>query len=103
MATRISQQNIQNKLLDKVKKITKTLFASKRGWLAILIANILWSMFWFPFLVMGWLTQDAFWYGLSGSIFLFFAQPLIPMWLIIPLTALAILKWLKPDSNFKID
>jgi Mn2+/Fe2+ NRAMP family transporter len=51
-------------------------------------------MFWFPFIVIGFLSNDASYYGIAFGIYLFFAQPLIPMWIIIPLTAWAILKLL---------
>lgn len=73
----------------------KVLFLSKRGWFAIILANILWSMFWFPFLLAGLITGLETYYVIAVSIFAFFAQPLLPMWLIIPLTSLAILNWMK--------
>jgi hypothetical protein len=82
----------------KVKKVLKELFASKLGWISIIIANVLWSMWWFPFIVIGVITGDNKWFVISGSIYLFFLQPLVPMWLIIPITALWILKYLKPKQ-----
>jgi hypothetical protein len=84
-----------------LQKTFKVLFLSKRGWLAIILANILWSMFWFPFLLAGLITGLETYYVIAVSIYAFFAQPLIPMWLIIPLTSLAILKWMKPHAFTK--
>jgi hypothetical protein len=88
------------KSFDKTRfqLILKVLFLSKRGWLAIVIANVMWSMFWFPFLLAGFITGLESYYVIALSIYVFFAQPLIPMWLIIPLTSVVILKWMKPDA-----
>lgn len=87
-------ETTQSTLGKKVKIISQKLFLSKRGWLSIFLANVLWSMFWFPFIVMGFITGDVNYYKIAFGIFLFFAQPLIPMWIIIPFTAWMILKWL---------
>ena len=84
----------QSTIAKKIKSITQKLLLSKLGWLSIVLANVFWTMFWFPFLVIGFITGDVNYYGIALGIFLFFAQPLIPMWIIIPLTAWMILKWL---------
>jgi hypothetical protein len=77
---------------EKLKRILKELFATRYGWLSIILANVFWSMFWFPFLVIWFFTRENYWLVIATSIYLFFAQPLIPMWLIIPFTAYFILK-----------
>jgi hypothetical protein len=78
---------------EKAKQILKELFATRYGWLSIILANVFWSMFWFPFLVIWFFTRDNQWLVLATSIYLFFAQPLIPMtFVVIPLTAYFILK-----------
>jgi hypothetical protein len=76
----------------KLKLILKELFATRYGWVSIILANVFWSMFWFPFLVIWFFTRENHWLVIATSIYLFFAQPLIPMWLIIPSTAYFILK-----------
>jgi|GEM_PF-1516503 len=81
-----------SKFVETIKNITKKLFLSKLGWVSIILANFLWSMFWFPFVLIGLLSNDGSYYGIAFGIYLFFAQPLIPMWIIIPLTAWNILK-----------
>jgi hypothetical protein len=79
----------------RVKKLLKELFGSKLGWLAIILANVIWSTFWFIPLAIGFITGNQELYVISGGIYLFFLQPLIPMWLIIPVTAYPIMKYLK--------
>jgi hypothetical protein len=76
----------------KLKLILKELFATRYGWLSIILANVFWSMFWFPFLVIWFITRDNQWLVIATSVYLFFLQPLVPMWLIIPFTAYFILK-----------
>ena len=81
---------------SKIKKIIKELFATRYGWFSLLLANLLWSMFWLPTLVLWFVTKEEYYLVISTSIYLFFAQPLIPMWIILPTTAYFILKkWLK--------
>jgi hypothetical protein len=76
----------------KLKLILKELFATRYGWLSLILANVFWSMFWFPFLVIWFFTRENQWLVLATSVYLFFAQPLIPMWLVVPFTAYFILK-----------
>jgi len=76
----------------KVKRILKELFATRYGWLSLLLSNLLWSMFWLPFLVLWFMTKDNQFLVIATSVYVFFAQPLIPMWLVIPTTAYYILK-----------
>jgi hypothetical protein len=73
-------------------QLIKTIFKTKEGWLALLLSNLFWSSFWFIPLVFGFLTNDPYYYALAGGIYLFFVQPLIPMWFIAPLTAYFIWK-----------
>jgi hypothetical protein len=81
---------------SKIKHILKELFATRYGWFSLLLANIVWSMFWLPTLVLWFVSKNEVFLLISTSIYVFFAQPLIPMWLIIPTTAYFILKkWLK--------
>ena len=75
---------------EKIKLIFKELFLTKRGWLAILFANLFWSSFWLLPLIYGFITQQNYWYGIAGAVYLFFWQPLIPMWIIVPFTAIFI-------------
>jgi hypothetical protein len=78
---------------EKLKRILKELFATRYGWLSIILANVFWSMFWFPFLVIWFITRENHWLVIATSIYLFFLQPAIPMtFVIIPLTAYFILK-----------
>jgi hypothetical protein len=77
---------------EKLKRILKELFATKYGWLSLVLANVFWSMFWFPFLVIWFITKENQWLVIATSVYLFFAQPLIPMFLIVPFTAYFILK-----------
>ena len=86
---------------QKVVTMLKVLFASKRGWLSLCLAYVLWSLFWSPLLVIGWITASVELIALAGAIFLFFAQPLIPMWLIVPITAMMLLRFLKPKTLTK--
>jgi hypothetical protein len=77
----------------KLKLILKELFATRYGWLSIILANVFWSMFWFPFLVIWFITRENQWLVIATSVYLFFLQPLVPMtFVIIPLTAYFILK-----------
>jgi hypothetical protein len=76
----------------RLKLILKELFATRYGWLSIILANVFWSMFWFPFLVIWFITRENHWLVIATSVYLFFLQPMIPMWLIIPFTAYFILK-----------
>lgn len=76
----------------KIKLILKQLFLTRYGWYSIILSNLVWSTFWLVPLVYGFLIQDPTYYVVAGSIYVFFAQPLIPMWIIIPLTAVWILK-----------
>ncbi len=76
----------------RLKLILKELFATRYGWLSIILANVFWSMFWFPFLVLWVITQDNQYLVIATSVYLFFLQPLVPMWIIIPFTAYFILK-----------
>jgi hypothetical protein len=76
--------------IEQAKKITKELFLTKQGLLSLLLANIFWSSFWFVPLVFGFITNQNQYYAIAGSIYIFFVQPLIPMWLFTPLTALFI-------------
>jgi hypothetical protein len=82
---------------SKIKHILKELFATRYGWFSLLLANLLWSMFWLPTLVLWFVSKNEVYLLISTSIYVFFAQPLVPMtWLIIPTTAYFILKkWLK--------
>jgi hypothetical protein len=75
---------------QKIKNVLKELFLTKEGWLSIILANVFWSMFWFPFLVIWFIGRDSSYLLIATSVYLFFWQPLIPMWLIIPLTAVFI-------------
>jgi hypothetical protein len=77
---------------EKLKQILKELFATRYGWLSLILANVFWSMFWFPFLVIWFFTRENQWLVIATSVYLFFLQPLVPMWLIIPSTAYFILK-----------
>jgi hypothetical protein len=76
----------------KLKLILKELFATRYGWLSIILANVFWSMFWFPFLVIWFFTRENQWLVIGTSVYLFFLQPLVPMWLVVPFTAYFILK-----------
>jgi hypothetical protein len=77
----------------KLKLILKELFATRYGWLSLILANVFWSMFWFPFLVIWFITRENQWLVIATSVYLFFLQPAIPMtFVIIPFTAYFILK-----------
>lgn len=92
----LPMKNIRATSKSKVKRIFKELFATRYGWFSLLLANILWSMFWLPTLVLWFVSKNEVYLLISTSIYVFFAQPLVPMWLIIPTTAYFILKkWLK--------
>jgi hypothetical protein len=75
---------------NKIKNLMRELFLTKKGWLAILLANIFWTMFWLPFLIMWFITRIENYLIIGTTIYIFFLQPLVPMWLITPLTALFI-------------
>lgn len=77
-------------LLHRAKALMKELLATKKGWLSILLSNVFWSTFWGVPLVAGFVLNDPQLYMVAGGIYLFFWQPLIPMWLIVPLTAIFI-------------
>jgi hypothetical protein len=68
----------------------KELLTTKKGWLSILLANTFWSTFWGIPLIAGFILSDNSLYVLAGSIYFFFWQPLVPMWLIVPVTAMFI-------------
>lgn len=86
---------------QKVVTMLKVLFASKRGWLSLCLAYVLWSLFWSPLLLVGWMTASVELIAIAGAIFIFFAQPLIPMWLIVPITAMVLLRFFKPKTLTK--
>jgi hypothetical protein len=79
-------------LVNKAKNLLRNLFLTKEGILSWLIVNMFWSSFWAIPAFIGFITQDNYWYVISGSILLFFVQPLVPMWLITPLSAFFVLK-----------
>jgi hypothetical protein len=92
----LPMKNIRATSKSNVKRIFKELFATRYGWSSLLLANILWSMFWLPTLVLWFVSKNEVYLLISTSIYVFFTQPLVPMWLIIPSTAYFILKkWLK--------
>lgn len=76
----------------KAKNLLRRLFLTKEGILSWLIVNAFWSSFWGIPMIIGFITKENYWYVVSGSVFLFFWQPLVPMWLITPLSALFVLK-----------
>jgi hypothetical protein len=73
----------------------KTVITTPKGWLSWGLANLLWSLFWLIPLVIGFVFNDPNMYALAGAIYLFFLQPLIPMWLIIPISTFGIYKIIK--------
>jgi hypothetical protein len=73
----------------------KTVITTPKGWLSLALANLLWSLFWLIPLVIGFVFNDSNMYALAGAIYLFFFQPLIPMWLIIPISTFGIYKIIK--------
>lgn len=92
----LRMKNTSPTLKSKIKHILKELFATRYGWFSLLLANLLWSMFWLPTLVLWFVSKNDVYLLISTSIYVFFAQPLVPMWLIIPSTAYFILKkWFK--------
>jgi uncharacterized membrane protein len=84
----------------KLKQI-KTLLLTKEGWIAWLLANFFWSTFWLIPLIIGFVFNDPSYYALAGAIYLFFLQPLIPMWLIVSVTVLFIYKIIKKKNPVK--
>jgi hypothetical protein len=74
----------------RAKELTKELLATKKGWLSILLSNVFWSSFWGIPLIIGFVLGDESLYVLAGAIYFFFWQPLVPMWIIVPVTALFI-------------
>ena len=86
------------KLSLKTKQLLlhfKTVITTPKGWLSWGLANLLWSLFWLIALVIGFVFNDPNMYALAGAIYLFFLQPLIPMWLIIPISTFGIYKIIK--------
>jgi hypothetical protein len=75
---------------NKIKNLMRELFLTKKGLLSILLANIFWTMFWLPFLIVWFITRIENYLIIGTTIYIFFVQPLVPMWLITPLTALFI-------------
>jgi hypothetical protein len=73
----------------------KNVMTTKEGWIAFALANLIWSSFWLIPLIAGFLLREPYYYALAGAIYLFFLQPLIPMWLVTPLTTFAIYKLIK--------
>lgn len=73
----------------------KTVLTTPKGWIAFLLSNVFWSSFWAVPLIYGFLSGDNNYIALAGAIYLFFLQPLIPMWLITPLTTFFIYKLIK--------
>jgi hypothetical protein len=89
---------------ERIKRILlelKEILTTKTGWLLWLIVNLFWSSFWLVPLVYGFIFEDSYMYALAGTIYLFFAQPLIPMWLVTALNIIwlyRIVKKKKTDS-----
>ena len=86
------------KISPKAKQLLlhfKTVITTPKGWLSWILANLLWSLFWLIPLVIGFVFNDPNMYALATAIFLFFVQPLIPMWLIIPISTFGIYKIIK--------
>jgi hypothetical protein len=82
---------------SKLKQI-KIILTTKEGWIAWALANLLWSTFWLIPLVIGFIFNDPYFYALAGAIYLFFLQPLIPMWLIVSITVLFIYNQIKKKN-----
>jgi hypothetical protein len=78
-----------------IKEQLKLIFTTPVGVVSWVIANFIWSLFWIIPLVIGFVFNDPNMYALATTIFLFFLQPLIPMWLVIPITTLFIVKLFK--------
>lgn len=79
----------------------KTLLTTPNGWLAFLLANVFWSSFWAVPLIYGFIFKDNNYIALAGAIYLFFVQPLIPMWLLTPLTTFFIYKLIKQKTTLQ--
>jgi hypothetical protein len=73
----------------------KQILTTKIGWLSWLIVNLFWSAFWLIPLVYGFIFEDVNMYALAGAIYIFFAQPLIPMWLIVTLNVIWLYRLIK--------
>jgi hypothetical protein len=78
-----------------IKEQLKLIFTTPIGIVSWLLANLFWSSFWLIPLIIGYILKNEEFYILSGSIYFFFWQPLVPMWLITPVTTLFIVKLLK--------
>jgi hypothetical protein len=83
----------------KTKKHFKVILTTPLGWLSFFLSNLFWSSFWLLPLIYGFLFQNNDYIVLAGAIYLFFLQPLIPMWLITPLTTFFIYKLIKPKNK----
>jgi hypothetical protein len=77
-------------MFQRMKSLTKELLLTKKGLISLLLANVFWSTFWIVPLIAGFMLGDEQLYVVAGGIYVFFWQPLIPMWLIVPLTAVFI-------------
>jgi hypothetical protein len=87
---------------EKARNISskiKQLLTSWQGWLAFILANIIWSLPWIVQLLIGWLTNNPTWLASASATAAFMALPFpFPMWLITTLTALGIYKLIKNDK-----
>jgi hypothetical protein len=82
---------------EKAKKLLKELFTTPLGIVSWILANIFWTSFWAIPLAIGYITKNEEFYVLSGSIFFFFWQPLVPMWLITPVSSIFISRLLRKN------
>jgi hypothetical protein len=85
-----------------IKEQLKLIFTTPIGIVSWLIANLFWSSFWLIPLVIGYISNNEEFYILSGSIYFFFWQPLVPMWLITPVTTLFIVKLFKIKRGSRV-
>jgi hypothetical protein len=73
--------------MERLKQQLKMLFATRKGWLSWIIANIIVAIPWIIPLIMGFILSDTKYYLLSVSIATFMALPFPPFWMLVVIIA----------------
>lgn len=77
----------------KGKRLTKILLTSRKGLIAYIAANLLWTLPWVIQFAIGYIFNIEALYASGAATLAIMSVPFpIPMWIIVPLTALGIYK-----------
>jgi hypothetical protein len=69
-------------MIKKAKELLKGLFLTKEGWISWGIANVITSLPWAIFFILGFLLSMPNLYVIGASIWTFMMLPITPFWIL---------------------